>query len=128
MREPTYPMFVALALMLVAAPFSGFAQEDFLEIVNPPIVNPPIVNLPIVSLPIVTPSIDVASPIRLGPPLRPQTFAAAPPPQQPKHAFYYRPGDLKGVPYDTIEECTKARQRAGECRRLRNEIADHLEH
>lgn len=29
------------------------------------------------------------------------------------HAFYYRPGDLKGVPYDTLEECTNARQQAG---------------
>ena len=39
-------------------------------------------------------------------------------PQQPlaetKHyTFYYRPGDLKGVPYDTVEECTNARQQAG---------------
>jgi len=109
MREPPYPMIVALALMLVAPPFSAFAQQD------PPIVNPPIVNPPIVDLPIVTP------PIVTGQPLRPQTFggridatAAAPPPQQPKHAFYYHPGDLKGVPYDTIEQCTKARQRAGD--------------
>jgi len=37
-----------------------------------------------------------------------------PPPPQPKHAFYYHPGDIKGVPYDTIEECTKARERAGD--------------
>ena len=112
MREPTYLIIVAMASMLVAPPFSGFAQEDF-QIVNPPIVNPPIVNLPIVSLPIVNPSIDVAPPIRPAPPLRPQTFAAPPPPQQPKHAFYYRPGDLKGVPYNTIEECSKASQQAG---------------
>ena len=39
-------------------------------------------------------------------------------PQQPlaesKHyAFYYHPGDLKGIPYDTIEGCTNARQQAG---------------
>ena len=39
-------------------------------------------------------------------------------PQQPlaeskHHAFYYHPGDLIGVPYDTIEECTNARQQAG---------------
>jgi hypothetical protein len=37
-----------------------------------------------------------------------------PPPKELRHAFYYRPGDLKGVPYDTIEECTKARQQAGD--------------
>ena len=36
------------------------------------------------------------------------------PPETPHRAFYYRPGDLKGVPYDTIEECTKARQKAGD--------------
>jgi len=33
---------------------------------------------------------------------------------QPEHAFYYHPGDIKGVPYDTIVECTKARERAGD--------------
>jgi hypothetical protein len=112
MREPTYLIIVALASMLVASPFSAFAQQDP-PIVNPPIVDPPIVDLPIVAPPIVT-----------GQPLRPQTFGgrvdttAAPPPpsppQQPKHAFYYHPGDLKGVPYNTIEDCTKARQRAGD--------------
>jgi hypothetical protein len=36
------------------------------------------------------------------------------PPQKPKRAFYYSPGDLKGVPYDTIEECTKVIQQAGD--------------
>jgi hypothetical protein len=40
--------------------------------------------------------------------------APPPPPPQPKQAFYYHPGDLKGVPYTTIEECTKARERAGD--------------
>ena len=110
MREPTYLIIVALTSMLAASPFSVFAQQD------PPIVNPPIVNPPIVDLPIVTP------PSVTDRPLRPRTFsgrevpndatAAPPPPQQPKQAFYYHPGDLKGVPYNTIEECTKARQRA----------------
>jgi hypothetical protein len=41
------------------------------------------------------------------------TTEAPPSPQQPQRAFYYRPGDLKGVPYDTIEECTQAMQQAG---------------
>ena len=42
--------------------------------------------------------------------------APPPPPRppQPKHAFYYHPGDIKGVPYDTIEECTKVRERSGD--------------
>jgi hypothetical protein len=112
MRDPTYPIIVALALMLVAPPLSAFAQQDP-PIVYPPIVNPPIVDLPIVAPPSVTDR-----------PLRPRTFsgrevaddatAAPPPPQQPKHAFYYHPGDLKGVRYNTIEECTKARQRGGD--------------
>jgi len=111
MREPINLIIVALASMLVAPPFSAFAQQDP-PIVNPPIVNPPIVDLPIVAPPIVT-----------GEPLRPQTFGGRvdmtaapppPPPQRPKHAFYYHPGDLRGVPYNTIEDCTKARQRAGD--------------
>ena len=42
------------------------------------------------------------------------TDAYPPPPKEPQHAFYYRPGDLKGVPYDTIEECTKTQQQAGD--------------
>ena len=112
MRESTYLIIVVLASMLVAPPFSVFAQQD------PPIVNPPIVNPPFVDLPIVTPPI-VAHPV-VRPP-RPQAFGGgvdATPgpalPPKPKRAFYYRPGDLKGVPYDTIDGCTKAVQRAGD--------------
>jgi hypothetical protein len=112
MRESAYLTIVALASMLVAPPFSVFAQQDP-PIVNPPIVNPPLVDLPIVAPPIVAPPV-----VR---PPRPQAFggrvdATAGPasPQKPKRAFYYRPGDLKGVPYDTIEGCTKAVQRAGD--------------
>ena len=107
MRESACMTIVALASMLVAPPFSVFAQQDP-PIVNPPIVNPPLVDLPIVAPPVVRPP-------------RPQAFggrvdATAGPalPQKPKRAFYYRPGDLKGVPYDTIEGCTKAVQRAGD--------------
>ena len=33
--------------------------------------------------------------------------------QASHHAFYYRPGDIKGVPYQTIEECWQARENAG---------------
>jgi hypothetical protein len=107
MREPIYRIIVTMAPMLVASPFSVFAQQD------PPIVNPPIVDLPIVTPPSVTDR-----------PLRPRTLggreamdnatAAPPPPRQPKRAFYYHPGDLKGVPYNTIEECAKAIQRASD--------------
>ena len=110
MREPTCLIIVALASMLVAPPFSAFAQQDP-PIVNPPIVNPPMVNLPIVAPPIVTD--QRPRPQTSGG--RVDTTAAPPPPQQqPKQAFYYRPGDLKGVPYATIEECTKVRERAGD--------------
>jgi hypothetical protein len=42
------------------------------------------------------------------------TAAPPPPPEEPRQTFYYRPGDLKGIPYDTLEECTKARQQAGD--------------
>ena len=41
------------------------------------------------------------------------TAEPAPPPQASNHAFYYRPGDIKGVPYDRIEACWQTRQRAG---------------
>ena len=112
MRESAYLTIVALASMLIAPPFSVFAQQDP-PIVNPPIVNPPFVDLPIVAPPIVAPPV-----VR---PPRPQAFGggvdATPGPSlppKPKRAFYYRPGDLKGVPYDTIDGCTKAAQRAGD--------------
>jgi hypothetical protein len=29
------------------------------------------------------------------------------------HAIYYRPGDLKGIAYDSIVQCSKAREEAG---------------
>jgi len=109
MREPTYLTIVALASILVASPFSVFAQQD------PPIVNPPIINPPLVDLPVVTP------PSVTDRPLAPRTrditgnaTAAPPAPRQPKRAFYYQPGDSKGVPYVTLEECTKARGQAGD--------------
>ena len=112
MRESAYLIIAAVASILVAPPFFVSAQQDP-RIVNPPIVNPPLVDLPIVDPPIVTPPV-----VR---PPRPQGFggrvdATTGPasPQKPKRAFYYRPGDLKGVPYDTIEGCTKAVQRAGD--------------
>jgi hypothetical protein len=41
------------------------------------------------------------------------TSAAPPPPSEPHHVFYYRPGDFKGVPYNTIEECTNAVEKGG---------------
>jgi hypothetical protein len=41
------------------------------------------------------------------------TAEPAPPPQASHHTFYYHPGDIKGVPYDTIKECLQATQRAG---------------
>ena len=41
----------------------------------------------------------------------------APAPQPPTanihHAFYYRPGDLRGIAYETIEQCAKVIQDAG---------------
>lgn len=33
--------------------------------------------------------------------------------RQPLRAFYYRPGNLNGAPYETIEECTKVIEQAG---------------
>lgn len=36
-----------------------------------------------------------------------------PSPRSSSQAFYYRPGDLNGVPYDTMKGCENARQRAG---------------
>lgn len=43
-----------------------------------------------------------------------EATAAHPPPEESRHAFfYYRPGELKGTPYQTIEECWQASQKAG---------------
>jgi hypothetical protein len=41
-----------------------------------------------------------------------QLPAAPPPPTEPHHAVYYRPGDFLGTRYQTLEEC-QAIQRAG---------------
>ena len=39
----------------------------------------------------------------------------APPalPEEPNYAVYYRPGDLTGTRYQTLEECFKATEQAG---------------
>ena len=34
-------------------------------------------------------------------------------PERPRRLFYYPPGDTNGVPYNTLQECNKARERAG---------------
>jgi hypothetical protein len=142
MRKQTYPIIVALALLLVAPPCSAFAQRERgpARSVNPlrsqtfgdrfyhgqlawrngrwhhtlrngrfgwwwdvggvwyfypdQIEGPP----------------DYVSDVEVVD----DAPAVPPPPQQPKQAFYYHPGDLKGVAYKTIEECTKARQQVGD--------------
>ena len=106
MRLPTSLIIVALALMLVALVILGPSAQQDPPIVNPPIVNPPLVDLPPVGPPVVRPPRQQAFGGRVD--------ATAPAfPQKPKRAFYYRIGDLKGVPYDTIEECTKVLKQAG---------------
>ena len=42
-----------------------------------------------------------------------ETTPAPPPPKEPHYALYYRPGDLLGTRYQTLEECSQARQQAG---------------
>jgi hypothetical protein len=37
-----------------------------------------------------------------------------PSPRSSSQAFYYRPGDFNGVPYNTMEGCENARQQAGD--------------
>jgi len=107
MRLPTSLIIVALASTLVALAILGpLAQQDP-PIVNPPIVNPPLVDLPTVGPPVVRPP----RPQALGGRVDATTAPASP--QKPKRAFYYRLGDLKGVPYNTIDECTKVLQQAG---------------
>jgi hypothetical protein len=41
------------------------------------------------------------------------TAAPLPPPNEPHYAFYYRPGAFLGTRYQTREECSQARQQAG---------------
>jgi hypothetical protein len=45
--------------------------------------------------------------------VEPRATRSPPPPEEPQRAFYYRPGDLQGVPYDTLEECTAVQKQAG---------------
>jgi hypothetical protein len=42
------------------------------------------------------------------------TADPAPAPKEPRQVFYYGPGDLKGIAYQTIEQCSQARQQAGD--------------
>jgi hypothetical protein len=151
MREPTFLTIVALASILVAPPFSAFAQRER----GPPRLEGRRLQAPI---PVRPQSVRPVYRGQLawrngrwhqarrngrfgwwwdvggywyfygeqteGPPdyvsdvevavADDATAAPPPPPPQPKHAFYYHPGDIKGVPYDTIEECTKVRERSGD--------------
>lgn len=43
----------------------------------------------------------------------PPPQAEAPAPKKSRYAFYYRPGDLLGTRYATLEECLEARKKAG---------------
>ena len=45
--------------------------------------------------------------------LRSEDTSPHPPPRQPLHAMYYRPGEFRGTRYRTIDECSQARQQAG---------------
>ena len=170
MRGPTYPITVALALLLVAPPFSAFAQmgergPSRLEVQTPP-------RMPEQHAP------PRQTPVRQASP-RTQTFGghvyrgqlawsdgrwhhttrngrhgwwwdvggfwylypaqiegppdyvsdvdvpdesvaddatvapAAPAPPEPNYAVYYRPGDLTGSRYQTLEECEQVKDEAG---------------
>jgi hypothetical protein len=165
MREPTYPIIVALALMLVAPSFSAFAQREErgpsgLEEQRP-------LRTPEEQRPLRTP--EEHTPLRTqtygghvyhgqvawrngrwhhttrngrdgwwwdvggfwyfypeqieGPPdyvsdvevADDATAAPAPPapPEEPNYAVYYRPGDLTGTRYQTLEECEQVKEQAG---------------
>lgn len=41
------------------------------------------------------------------------TATAPSPPREPSYAYYYRPGDFVGTRYQTLEECSQAREQAG---------------
>jgi len=151
MREPTFLTIVALASILVAPPFSAFAQRER----DPPRLEGRRLQAPIPVRPQAVRPVyrgqlawrngrwrqaqrngrfgwwwDVGGYWYFygeqteGPPDYisdvevavgdDATAVPPPPPPQPKHAFYYHPGDIKGVPYDTIVECTKAREQAGD--------------
>jgi hypothetical protein len=172
MREPTYPIIVALALVLVAAPsFSAFAQHEerdrILEERTPlrtPEEQTPL-RTPEERTPLRTP--EEQTPLRTqtlgghvyhgqlawrdghwhhatrdgrdgwwwdvggfwyfypeqieGPPdyvsdveVADDTTSAPPaPPEESNYAVYYRPGELTGTRYQTLEECLQAREQAG---------------
>jgi hypothetical protein len=39
--------------------------------------------------------------------------AAPTPPEEPNYAVYYRPGDLTGTRYETLEKCEQVKEQAG---------------
>ena len=108
-------MIVSLAAMVVTPPRSAFAQQgsdqlrSTIEDEAPPDGSgPPTVG-------------DEAPPKSNGSApngsdidvVKEPTAEPAPPPEEPHRAFYYRPGDFDGVPYETMGECSQARQQAG---------------
>ena len=152
MRAPTFLTIVALASILVAPPFSAFAQRER----GPPRLEGRRLQAPIPVRPQTVRPVyrgqlawrngrwhqaqrngrfgwwwdvggywyfygeqtegppDYVSDVEVAADDVVDAPPPPPPPPQPKHAFYYHPGDIKGVPYDTIVECTKARERAGD--------------
>ena len=157
MRESTYPIIVALALMLIAAPtFSAFAQrgerDRFLEERIP-------LRSPEERTPLRTQTFgghvyhgqlawrdgrwhhttrngrdgwwwdvggfwyfypqqsegppDYVSDVEVADDATASPTTPAPAPAEPNYAVYYRPGDLTGTRYQTLEECLQAREQAG---------------
>jgi hypothetical protein len=170
MREPTYLIIVALASMLVAPPFSAFAQRE--ERGPPRLEEQTPLRKPEVQIPLRKP--EPHTPLRTqkfgghayhgqlawsdgrwrrttrngrygwwwdvggfwyfypaeqieGQPEGPPDYvsdvevaddataapAAPAPPEEPNYAVYYRPGDLTGTRYPTLDKCEQIKEQAG---------------
>ena len=169
MKEPTYPIFVALALMLAAPSFSAFGQrgerdrfEERIPLPQERSIGAPreqTIRAPEQQTTVRTQTFggraylgqlawrdgrwhhttrngrdgwwwdvggfwyfypqqsegppDYVSDVEVADDATASPTTPAPAPAEPNYAVYYRPGDLTGTRYQTLEECLQAREQAG---------------
>ena len=172
MREPTYPIIVALALMLVAPSFSAFGQrgergrfEERIPLRAPQERSIPAPRVRTIRTPEQRTTVrtqtfggriylgqvawrdgrwrhatrdgrdgwwwdvggfwyfypqqiegppDYVSDVEVADDATDASSPAPPaPPAEPNYAVYYRPGDLTGTRYQTLEECEQIKEQAG---------------
>jgi hypothetical protein len=99
-------VLVGSLLGTIAVAYFAFSNSKRSEADPPQISNPP------VSLQTLTGQASVNRPDRSNSQAR--EISPSPPRQaKSRQAVYYRPGDISGVRYPTLEECNRVRQQAG---------------